>query len=666
PDPSWLMLFLFLPLLLLLLLPLVGKTTAAGMKKGLLILTLGYALLTVWVLFFPSGMETDGAPGFGGREKLLNLKPVNPLREATQVVWPDSVAREGCLHCHHQMKGLSPSHQPKVMGCTACHGGDPLSIDKTTAHSGMILVPGNLSDMRQTCGTSNCHGEIAERISRSPMTTQSGLLAVDHFVFGEASSLQDSFSIEKTSHTAAGTHVRNLCAGCHLGKEKTTPGAIGWLQRGGGCNACHLHYSDEATQGLERMRKGLWSDSTEFHPQLDLQITDEACKSCHSRSGRISLGYEGWTETTLTAAGMTDPSKQKLLPDERVLERRSADVHYQKGMICIDCHGSYEAMGNGRHIVHKEEAVMVQCVDCHPLSQPQTQTLSQLPDRESHMVAWLRNYPADDRVVLTKKGALPLLNTRLGSDGSLLLRDKTTGKDHLAKPAAGPCREGKAHSRLSCGSCHTAWVPQCIGCHTTYEEKTRGFDRIEDKQVTGTWVEYSGKILTDPPVLGIDERTREVVTALPGMVMTLEKSAFPKGGADLFHRLYAPASGHTTMREGRTCKSCHNDPLALGYGRGLLQFKDGSWQFTPRFEANAQDGLPEDAWIPFLQEAKGHFSTRSWLRPLSLDEQKHVLLAGSCLTCHGDQSPVMRAALTDFQQVLARRKASCTPVRWNR
>ncbi|MFN8134465.1 MAG: hypothetical protein U0Z17_04295 [Bacteroidales bacterium] len=36
-----------------------------------------------------------------------------------------------------------------------------------------------------------------------------------------------------------------------------------------------------------------------FHPSINLNISNDKCKSCHSRSGRISMNYEGWHETEM-------------------------------------------------------------------------------------------------------------------------------------------------------------------------------------------------------------------------------------------------------------------------------------------------------------------------------------------------------------------------------
>ena len=51
--------------------------------------------------------------------------------------------------------------------------------------------------------------------------------------------------------------------------------------------------------------------------------------------------------------------------DDIVFSKMPADVHHEIGLECIDCHSSYELMGDGRLYYHKEEAVKIQCSDCH-------------------------------------------------------------------------------------------------------------------------------------------------------------------------------------------------------------------------------------------------------------------------------------------------------------
>ena len=195
------------------------------------------------------------------------------------------------------------------------------------------------------------------------------------------------------------------------------------------------------------------------------------------------------------------------------------------------------------------------------------------------------------------------------------------------------------------------------------------YDLLSNKEIKGEWREYPKDFLAEPAVLGIREIkeagsvNRTVEEFIPGMILTITK-----GDGSLFKRLYAPSFSHTIRKESRTCVSCHNNPLALGYGRGKLEYKisdnKGRWVFTPASAKILSDGLPDDAWIGFLKERRNGAATRKNLRPFSLEEQKRILLAGVCLTCHNPESAVIQESLIDFNSVLAKRTKSCIMPDW--
>jgi len=663
-HPAYVIFLIFILLTVIYFLPRFRRNYRALTKQILLTAGIFYLMITMVALLF-RGENWEWKSWSENRlsgEQLLIFDPVDLFSSENQKLIPENQKRESCLLCHVAMKGLSEPHNPAVIGCFACHKGDAFSTDKSLAHRNMILVPGNFSNVRQTCGTQNCHTDITGRMQKSLMASQSGIIAVDKFVFGETVSLNDTFHVQKLGHSAADTHLRNLCAGCHLGMEKMKTGNAEWLERGGGCNACHLHYTDQATESMKRMQTGTSNAASEIHPTIDIQVSNDRCLSCHSRSGRISLSYEGWNERGVGPAENSS-AITKILSDNRIVEFVQADIHHQKGMACIDCHTSYDLMGDGKHHAHKEDAVSVQCVDCHTAGKVNSIEISSLPDKESQMIAWLRKTDTKTKVVITIKNQQALMNTRVDSLNRIFLKDKLTGKDRKSKPQASVCSKGKGHSRLSCESCHTAWVPQCIGCHNSFEKETSGFDLLTGQTTKGTWVEFAGTSLPEPPVLGVNSSTNQVVTAMPGMVMSIDHESFAKEKGKSFHRLYAPTSGHTTQREGRSCKSCHNDPLAIGFGRGELIYSvsgnSGRWTFEPRFALNPNDNLPEDAWTGFLKEAQTPYATRDWLRPFTVAEQKRILEVGACLSCHDEKSKVMDRALENYEQTLAGRSKKC-------
>lgn len=575
---------------------------------------------------------------------------------------------ESCLQCHQNTTGYSSYHNPQLIGCSSCHLGDISSLDKTEAHKGMILIPGNLADAEMTCG--KCHSEELKKINNSLMTTNSGLVAVDKFVFGEADSPNYHYHIKDIQYSAADKHIRDLCANCHLGAEKAEYGEINQLSRGGGCIACHLNYTDEAKSDLEKYLASGKKEIPKFHPSTDIYVNDTHCFGCHSRSSRISTNYIGLQETLLEENEVPDNNQYSILDDKRIYKHQEADVHHTKGLLCIDCHSSHEVMGTGVKYLHQEDAVTLNCSDCHFKEKPNTIPYDSL-DRESLLVFLHRDYKhSDKKIIAVKEDGHPLVNTYVDSTGNAYLISKNNGKVHSLKPQAAECSR-ESHKNVSCSSCHSSWTSRCIGCHNEFDkDKPKAFDLLDKKYVTGQWEEYVAEFSSSQPALGVREHDGKNVIepAIPGMILTIDKGSYKgRPGEDIsFHRLYAPNSPHTTTKEVRDCKSCHSNSATLGYGMGSLEYKiknnKGSWIFTPEYALNNNDNLPEDAWIPFLKDVeKGVVnSTRTNFRPFNVEEQKRMLFIGACLQCHKDNSKVMKQTLElGLQPVLKKISDAC-------
>ena len=591
--------------------------------------------------------------------------------------------REGCMACHAGVTGLDASHRPEQIGCASCHGGNVQSLDARLAHEGMIRIPGNLADAPRSCGQAMCHPSVIPRVERSIMTTFAGVIEVDRRVFGQPAPA--SMHVASLGSSPADTHLRQLCASCHLGQPKTEWGAIGQSSRGGGCNACHLVYDSAATRQLATWLATAPKARTGIplrHPALTVAAVDNGrCFGCHSRSGRISTNYEGWHElkdppsaAALAADAASKVPQYRLLDDGRYFTRVTPDVHQARGMDCIDCHTGGEVMGTGEVVAHARDQVQIRCVDCH------APRLATIPpphsDAETNSLIGLRQwtYRPGQRVGIGASGGV-LYNVVVSPELGARMRHKRTGEWAPLRAPLAVCLQGSGHARLSCNSCHTPWAPRCATCHTAFDRTAEGFDHVAQQDVKGAWQETSGAYEAAPPTLGIRTDARDtahphgvVDTFVPGMIMTLDRNRTAGAAPDtVFRRLYARTFAHTISRASRSCESCHNDPVALGYGRGTLRYEiaggTGRWTFAPAQPPSA-DGLPADAWTGFLKTRGGMVSTRDDVRPFSVKEQRRILDAGACLTCHKGASAVMQAAIIDFDATVARRTRRCVLPAW--
>ena len=539
--------------------------------------------------------------------------------------------KESCIECHSDKKtGFSQFHLPENIGCVSCHLGNISSHNKDSAHNGMVRIPGNLSNADKTCG--KCHPNQLHNIKHSLMTTNSGLIAVDKYFFKDSDSLNAYFHIKDLGYDASDTHLRNLCANCHLGAEKEEYGAISETSRGGGCNACHLNYNEHS------------------HPSTDIQITNTHCFGCHSRSSRISTNYMGYSESSID--DLPKDKMHKKFEDGRIYQYNEADVHHKAGMLCIDCHGSKEVMGHGVDYAHQEDAVKIQCKDCHFTETNNTIDFKDL-DSEEKMLFFIRDFKHKDKPILkTEKDGFALINTYLNKDNEAFLVSKKDGKEFMMSKPNDACTK-PAHEDLNCSTCHTSWTSKCIGCHNTFnrEDYIKGYDLLAKKPIDESWNEMMTEFSVSESAFGVREKNgkKEIQTAMPGMIMSIDHLSFDSSSAihESFYRLYAPTVPHTTTKKVRSCKSCHNNPYALGYGAGTLLFTDNQWLFNPEFKNDSHDNLPEDSWIPMIKELdlNKDYSTRTDFRPFNIKEQKTILEVGKCLQCHKENSEVMQKSL---------------------
>jgi hypothetical protein len=681
PWPQVAVWLALLGLIVLSLLPMFSLRLRSWARWTMAFAALAYAALTIVGLGFRGDGWKMQSPRaiWAGQAHFVSCRSYLPPDAMLVAKTVPVVAgrREGCLACHQGMTGFVAAHEPGTLGCAACHLGNPFTLNKALAHAGMTLTPGNLSVVNRTCGASNCHGEVEVRVRGSLMNTMSGVVSVDKFVFGENADLDAHFDVAALKHSPADTHLRSLCASCHLGQDKPQPGPIDESSRGGGCSACHLSYDLAAVAELQH-RGG--PSAPLHHPDISIHVHQQACFGCHSRSGRIATNYEGWHESRLdeTAAKTRPgwPAQFRLLADGRVFEKHPADVHFEKGMTCIDCHVASEVMSDGIGHAHERNAVKISCADCHAPGATPAKEYAQLDAETQQIIAMRKLDEPGRKFVVSQSGSIGFANVFLGNDGRPRVALIESAKVLQPKTAAAVCvRSSSMHERLECGACHTAWAPQCISCHTSFDPKTQGWDHLAGKFVSGAWQEEAGDYQSDAPPLGVSvsagsngKREERITTFVPGMILNLKLPSGRANSGSQFHRLFAPASPHTTAAQSRDCRSCHVNPAALGYGRGQLKYEvkggAGKWFFTPALPRSSQDGLPLDAWIGFLQEPRAGTTTRKDARPFNLEEQRTILLVGACLECHSEKERHIVAVFADFKNYRKALSPQCSLPDW--
>lgn len=521
-----------------------------------------------------------------------------------------------CLSCHKEEK-LDPAHDAAVLGCASCHLGNPLAVAKTEAHKGMVLNPGDLRVVEQTCSVEGCHPTDARKVKNSLMATNRGILGTLLYYWGESDSQDTELTVEELLKDEKKTslaldYFRKLCGTCHLWKQKNDlPGLPQFFsEKGGGCSACHYHkpgWPDDLAASLvaDSEASPATPEEKKIHPLITKGVTSANCIRCHNRSGRIGLSYAGIFESE----GYGTPYEEgemnsRQLPGARFYLELADDIHHRQGMACIDCHTRDEIMGDGTSYAHYEAQLEISCETCHG---------------------------ADPGV--TRKNNR--LNNLAEEGGKVVLTGKVDQKQHPVKPMKQGTCDFPGHKRVTCEACHSPWVPQCYGCHAKRDAAGVHLDKLTLKETPGLWEEGRSYIRYERPMLGVWKD--EIVVVTPGC-QDIVTVVGEKGEIDSsFDRFtMAAINPHTTQAKGRECADCHASTKTVGLGEGTIAERDGKLTFTG-IDRGVVTGVgqtvPFDAYVTLEGEPLQN-SSRPELRPFNGNELQAILRVGLCTGCH--------------------------------
>lgn len=508
---------------------------------------------------------------------------------------------EMCLSCHTKEK-LDSAHDTKVLGCSSCHLGDAMAYTKKAAHKNIVKKPGDLRVVEKTCGIEGCHPKDIKKVKNSLMATNRGILATLLYYWGEAENQSGDYSVEKLIKSGESSlaidYYRKLCGTCHLWKQRgDLPGFFG--EKGGGCTACH-NIKGETPAG---------EDPAKTHPLITKKVPVENCVRCHNRSGRVGTSYQGIYE----AEGYGTPYEKgglssKTLPGDRFYLELQKDIHHEKNMACIDCHTRDEIMGDGNNYAHYEEQLEISCEACHT---------------------------EDDKKIGSTRKNNKMNNISKTGDDTYTLTSKLDDKKHPLKPPKKATCDYAGHKRLSCESCHSAWVPQCYGCHVKRDMRDTHLDKLTLEDTPGWWEEGRSYLRYERPMLAVWDK--EIVIVTPGcqdIVTLIDKDGNPAGQFNSF--TMAALNPHTTQAKGRECADCHTSPKTLGLGEGTVWKENGAWHFTPidqGVETAVGKTVPLDGYVDITGKPLQK-SSRKELRPFNKEELTRILRIGQCLDCH--------------------------------
>ncbi len=555
---------------------------------------------------------------------------------------PDSRAavEEKCLACHDQVSDPDPSHPVSALGCVSCHLGNAHSLDKERAHAGMVQNPGDLRVADQTCGRTECHPDIVPRVRTSIMATNKGILNTLYYHWETdeqlAAAPRDVPGMLRDPErlSLAEDQFAKMCASCHLWKVRDGEGEIGL--RGGGCSACHV------------VEKGRTEDDPTLasfnHSRLSIRIPADNCLRCHNRSARQGLSYQGLFESEGygTPYVRGSPGTRRLSGGRFYMEG-PADVHFEKGLTCIDCHTHWELMGDGEEHEYMEEQTEITCEMCHD---PEFEALRSGDDLARSLSDLNRAVPQLDtsNIVYSPKGA-PLYHFRSIGRQAVLFR-KLDGKPVPVQSTdlSQPHHTLSGHERLSCQACHSRLMPQCYGCHLEYRRDRFQIDKLSGQETRGQWKEGRSYMRLVNPILGVEEEEIQPFAPCQVMISVFDRQGQHKPQDSKTIPAMTTFDPHTTRTASRTCIECHLDPKAIGLGQGYL-YGEKQIRFQPLYDSQKSHfglQIPPGAFVG-LNGTQLQTTSRPARRSFNLDELRAILRPGPCLACHHEYTDPMYA-----------------------
>jgi len=196
----------------------------------------------------------------------------------------------------------------------------------------------------------------------------------------------------------ADPHFVDGCASCHKGDEKGVSrekAHAGFVKRPSSdlkiCGKCHdnvaktykdsLHFT---TAGLRHGVSGRFSSKEQ--KIFDEKVFQKSCRSCHAscgdchvmspKIGGITTGFIKNHQFVKKDDGKTCAMCHggRVYPEYTGDYGGSADVHYQKGMTCLDCHKKAEFHGTASvYKTKKEVKEKPSCTGCHKIGDEKTE-----------------------------------------------------------------------------------------------------------------------------------------------------------------------------------------------------------------------------------------------------------------------------------------------------
>ncbi|MGH9863384.1 MAG: hypothetical protein ACRD35_08170, partial [Candidatus Acidiferrales bacterium] len=288
------------------------------------------------------------------------------------------------------------------------------------------------------------------------------------------------------------------------------------------------------------------------------------------------------------------------------------DIHFERGMHCIDCHTKQDMHGDGNIYAQMTDAIEIRCVDCHgTIRQRATLVTSGLtgPNNLLEVVTPFGQpqFEIQDGKIVQRSKLQPELQWEVkqlvdvidpastsynakAAYAKLMGREGRVGSADIAPTAL-------AHSpeRVECFTCHSSWTTTCSGCHLPLDLNVKSPElHFKPELSRGYAPYYRQAIRTDTFFLGVGTYNHgsKVTPFRPASSVIV--SAWDRNRNNVVHQqplvstpgfsneAVTPHPPHTVrVTETKQCTDCHlsqaNDNNAriaslLGFGINALNF----------------------------------------------------------------------------------------------
>jgi len=162
---------------------------------------------------------------------------------------------------------------------------------------------------------------------------------------------------------------------------------------------------------------------------------------------------------------------------------RLMDVHFERGMHCIDCHFLQDVHGDGHVYSTNWDAIEIECEDCHGTNDARATLVTSGPNGGNDLTRAVND---DHQPFFERNGSTYLQRSRVTPGVFWTIPQTTDSQSTYAREAHSPQHiagldanlrglgsefagmQGASKlttAKLDCHTCHSSWVHNCMGCH---------------------------------------------------------------------------------------------------------------------------------------------------------------------------------------------------------